>query len=124
MQVSVAALLTPEKQAAESRTLQLTHRNHFKFGYNQHWFADRRTPDDNWCVAYGRCQRSIKDWRSECIATARLIRDDNDHDLWVLFSGGIDSEVVLQSFLFAGIRVRAAITCFKMISIGTTCATQ
>lgn len=113
MQVSVAALLTPERQAAELHTLQLTHRNHFKFGYNRHWFADRRTPDDSWYVAYGRCQRPIKDWRSECIATARQIRDDTDLDLWLLFSGGIDSEVALQSFLFAGIRVTAAITCFR-----------
>jgi hypothetical protein len=55
----------------------------------------------------------VLDWRAECIETARLIRASTSEDLWVLFSGGIDSEVVLQSFLFAGIRVQAAITCFE-----------
>jgi hypothetical protein len=113
MQVSEVPLLTPERQAADLSPLQLTHRNHFKFGYDQHWFAQRRAPEDIWGVAYGRCRRPAKDWRSECIETARLIRDDTDLDLWLLFSGGIDSEVALQSFLFAGIPVTAAITCFR-----------
>jgi hypothetical protein len=106
-------LLTPERQAADSPTLQLSHRNHFKFGYDQHWFAERRTPEDTWCVAYGRCQRPTSDWRSECIESARRIHNDTDLDLWLLFSGGIDSEVALQSFPFAGIPVTAAITCFR-----------
>jgi hypothetical protein len=92
---------------------QLSHKNHFRFGYNGRWFVERRAPEDEWCIAYGRCERPVLDWRAECVATARLIRDSTSYDLWVLFSGGIDSEVVLQSFLFAGIRVRAAITCFK-----------
>ncbi len=62
---------------------------------------------------YGSCQRCVEDWRAECIKTARLIRDATNLDLWVLFSGGIDSEVVLQSFLFANIAFKAAITCFS-----------
>ena len=40
------------------------------------------------------------------------IRDDADGDLWVLFSGGIDSEVVVQSFLFAGVPIKVGITRF------------
>src|SRR6202034_2708172 len=84
---------------------QLSHKNHFRFGYNGRWFVERRTPEDEWCVAYGRCERPVLHWRAECIATSRLIRHSTNYDLWVLFSGGIDSEVVLQSFLFAGIRV-------------------
>lgn len=109
--------LAPQLESADSSTyafrLELSHRNHFKFGYNQHWFANRRTSEDIWCVAYGRCQRQPRDWRSECIETARLIRAGTDLDLWLLFSGGIDSEVALQSFLFAGIPIKAAITCFR-----------
>jgi hypothetical protein len=92
--------------------LELSHRNHFRFGYNDVWFSERRLPEDAWSVSYGRCERIVGDWRSECIETARLIRQATDLDLWVLFSGGIDSEVALQSFMFAGIKVRAAITCF------------
>jgi hypothetical protein len=91
----------------------MTHRNHFKFGYDNRWFEDRRSPEDKWAVAYGRCERPVKDWRAECIETAKVIRASTDLDLWVMFSGGIDSEVVLQSFLFADIPVNAAITCFR-----------
>lgn len=97
----------------DSFKLRLSHQNHFKFGYNGNWFVERQSPEDEWCVAYGRSSRSVKDWRNECVETARLIRDDTDRPLWALFSGGIDSEVVLQSFLFAGIPVKAAITRFK-----------
>lgn len=92
--------------------LTLTHRNHFKFGYNDRWFTFRRNPDDRWCVTYGRSEWIASDWRTECVRTARLIRDNAEGDLWVLLSGGIDSEVVVQSFLFAGIPFKVAITRF------------
>src|SRR5262245_46920274 len=93
--------------------LELTHENHFKFGYDGRWFAKRQVQEEMWSVAYGRCTRPASDWRTECISTARLIRDATDLDLWVLFSGGIDSEVVLQSFMFAGVPCSAAITTFR-----------
>jgi hypothetical protein len=93
--------------------IQLSHNNHFCFGYNGHWYAERGASADTWCVAYGQCGRPVLDWRAECVETARLIRGSTNQDLWILFSGGIDSEVVLQSFLFANIRMQAAITCFK-----------
>jgi hypothetical protein len=100
-------------QPAKPALLELSHKNHFKFGYNDRWFVARRAPKDRWSVAYGRCERPVMDWRAECIETARVIRGATDRKLWVMFSGGIDSEVVVQSFLFAGIPVNAAITCFK-----------
>jgi hypothetical protein len=93
--------------------MELSHKNHFKFGYNDQWFVERRTPEDKWSVGYGRCERPIMDWRAECIDTAHKIRAATDLDLWVMLSGGIDSEVVVQSFLFAGIKFSAAITCFR-----------
>jgi hypothetical protein len=102
-----------QRPAGRAYPLLLSHQNHFKFGYNGRWFEERQSPQDTWCVDYGRSARPACDWRSECIETARLIRDDTSLDLWVLFSGGIDSEVVLQSFIFAGIPVRAAITRFR-----------
>jgi hypothetical protein len=93
--------------------LELSHNNHFKFGYDGRWFVDRETPEQTWSVGYGRCERPVRDWRWECIETARIIRTKTDKDLWVMFSGGIDSEVVVQAFLFAGIKVNAAITSFR-----------
>ena len=95
-----------------AKALTLSHRNHFKFGYNGQWFTERSSPDDQWCVGYGHSEWVPEDWRAECIKTARLIRDDADGDLWVLFSGGIDSEVVVQSFLFASVPIKVGITRF------------
>jgi hypothetical protein len=97
---------------AQPMELELSRGNHFRFGYDGIWFADRQTPRDAWCVAYGRCERPPADWRTECIETARAIRAATDLDLWVLFSGGIDSEVTVQSFLFAEVPVKVAITRF------------
>jgi hypothetical protein len=90
----------------------LTHNNHFKFGYNNEWFRFRQSPDDRWMVRYGACQRPVGNFRDECHATARLIRDSFDEPLTVLFSGGADSEVVLRSFYEQGIPCKVAICQF------------
>ena len=92
--------------------LELSHRNHFRFGYDGRWFGARPSPFASWDVAYGRAAYVPADWRAACVDTARLIRAATELDLWVLASGGVDSEVVLQAFVFAGIPVRAAITRF------------
>jgi hypothetical protein len=91
---------------------ELSHRNHFRFGYDGRWFVERPSRFAAWEVAYGRATYQAPDWRAACLDTARLLRAATELDLWVMFSGGLDSEVVLQSFLFAGIPVRAAITRF------------
>ena len=99
--------------------LELTHRNHFRFGYvapgedEPRWFVSREAGDWRWTVAYGRAAREPGDFRAECIETARLVAASTDLNLWVLFSGGIDSEVVVQAFLFSGIPFRVAITRFR-----------
>ncbi len=45
-------------------------------------------------------------FREECLATARLIRESTRLPIDILFSGGVDSEVALRSFIEAGIPVR------------------
>jgi hypothetical protein len=90
----------------------LSHRNHFRFGYDGEWFRPRASPADKWQVAYGPCEREPGDWRAECIETARQIRRDTTLPLWVMASGGIDSEVVLQAFKFAGVEFSAAVLKF------------
>jgi hypothetical protein len=110
--VSALAVALPFGSAGEGTGLEFSHRNHFRFGYDDRWFVPRPSPFAGWQVAYGRSPHIPVDWRAACVDTARLIRAATELDLWVLFSGGLDSEVVLQSFLFAGIPVRAAITRF------------
>lgn len=92
---------------------QLTHRNHFRFGYNGEAFNFRTSPDDSWWVTYGKSEWQPRDWRTECIETARLIRSNTNLPIHVMFSGGIDSEVVVRSFHAAGIPICAAILRFK-----------
>jgi hypothetical protein len=110
--MNAPARMLPAADAGEGTGLEFSHRNHFRFGYDGRWFVPRPSPYAAWQVAYGRSPHVPADWRAACVDTARLIRAATELDLWVLFSGGLDSEVVLQSFLFAGIPVRAAITRF------------
>ena len=79
---------------------EYTLNNHFKFGYNKNWFVDRVNKDDKWSVEYGQCKRPIKDWREECKMAASIIYEKRQGlPIDILFSGGIDSEIMLRSFL-------------------------
>lgn len=93
--------------------LELTYQNHFKYGFNQIPFSIRQSLTDNWFVSYGHITRPTLNFKEECIQTAKLIRDTKQGPLWILLSGGIDSEIVLRSFIEAHIPVRAAIIRFK-----------
>jgi hypothetical protein len=78
---------------------EYTLNNHFKFGYNKNWFVDRVTEDDNWTVQYGQCERPLKDWREECKFAASTIYEKRQGlPIDILFSGGLDSEIMLRSF--------------------------
>ena len=92
---------------------ELTHKNHFEFGYNQKPFTLRKTPEDKWFVKYGRCERQPLNFHDECLATAKLIRNKTDQPLHVMFSGGVDSEVVLRSFYENEIKIQVAILRYK-----------
>ena len=91
----------------------LSYNNHFRFGYNGNAFNFRISPDDKWCVTYGPCERAPLPFREECMETARVIAREARGPIWVLFSGGADSEVTLQSFVLAKVPVQAAIVRFK-----------
>jgi hypothetical protein len=91
----------------------LSHLNHFSFGYDGNKFNFRTSADQKWWVEYGRCSRRPENFRNECIETAKLIRKNASDSIYIMFSGGVDSEVVLRSFVEAGIKVSAAILRFK-----------
>jgi len=88
---------------------KLTFQNHFKFGYNGEYFNQRKSPKDLWNVEYGRCKRDPYNFRNECIKAAKLIREDNDKKIFILMSGGVDSEIVVRSFIDAGIPITSII---------------
>lgn len=105
-----AALPKPASLKIEQ---QLTLKNHFEFGFDGTPFIFRTSNEQRWWVNYGRCSRLPLDWRSECIIAAHGIRESTQRELWLCFSGGIDSEVVAESFRYARVPFRAAIMRFK-----------
>ena len=88
-----------------------TQNNHYKFGYENHhnWFTLKESSTDKWKVEYGKSKYLASNWRDECIKTAELIYNSTDLLINILFSGGIDSEVVVQSFMELGVPFKATI---------------
>ncbi len=91
----------------------LSHNNHFKFGYDGRWFGARTSSEQKWVVQYGRCERHVGTFREECLQNAKQIYKDAQNKLVLLFSGGVDSEVALRSFVNSNIPISAAILRFK-----------
>lgn len=94
------------------RMPHLTYQSHFQFYYDS-GAPFRSSKRERWNVQYGKCQRYPKNFREECLSTARLIAGQTDKEISVLFSGGIDSEVTLRSFVESGIPVQAVIARYK-----------
>jgi len=80
-----------------------THLNHYHYKYNGIPWGDRHRQFDDLQVYFGRCERQHWGWREECIQTARLIHQKlmPGQKIRLCFSGGIDSEVMVQAFMFA-----------------------
>ena len=77
-----------------------TKNNHFKFGYNhKRYFEDRKDKNDQFFAEYGRCERFVNNWREANELAAKNIYDAKQGDLWILLSGGMDSEICIESFL-------------------------
>lgn len=77
--------------------------NHLKFSWGNNRpaynFDEQETHFSQFNVSYGRCSRAPKDFRQECRLAAREINDIADGKTTIYFSGGVDSEIVIRSFL-------------------------
>lgn len=97
--------------------LPLTLDNTLLFGYGDGLFnpQDKVKSDTLWCK-YFRCAREPFGFRRECVATAEKLYEQANslgRDLYVMLSGGMDSEVTLLSFLEAKVPVKVAIFNFQ-----------
>lgn len=90
----------------------LTHKNHFKFGYNGVPTSFRKSVDDQWFTSYGRAERHHWTFRDESKYTARLIRESTHKPIYVCLSGGNDSEVVANAFLSQNIPITPLIAVY------------
>ncbi len=96
-----------------AKEFQHTRNNHLVVGYDQMPFSLRQNGSQNWFAKMGHCERPTLDWKSECIQAAKEIRASTELPIVVCLSGGIDSEVVAESFRQANIKFEAAILRFK-----------
>ncbi len=93
--------------------LCFTKNNHFKFGYNGKWFVDRIDKNQKFTVEFGKCEHPPLDWRQESILAAQAIANSTDLPISILYSGGVDSEVTIMSFMAAKIPFTAQIMRFN-----------
>lgn len=90
---------------------EYTQHNHFKFGYDhKDWFVNRSNENQEFVTSYGRAETNLLSWRKTNVLAAQKIRmASNNSKIWLLYSGGIDSEVCVKSFMEANISFQVAI---------------
>lgn len=86
---------------------ELTKKNHFKYYYNGESFTFRNSPEDLWTVSFDDCKHPPSDFKTECLNAAEYIANSTSLPIIVMFSGGIDSEIIVRSFHEVGADVRA-----------------
>jgi len=82
----------------------VSYNNSFIWGQNGVPFSFKNSLDDKYFRQYGKLTRTPLNWRDECIYTAKLIYEEaKGEPIRVFFSGGMDSNVVAESFRLAGV---------------------
>lgn len=83
--------------------IETTWANHYKIGYNNEWFTFRKSAEDRLDIFTDGCSREPMAFALEAVNTASIIADKRGKENIALFySGGGDSEIILQSFIGAG----------------------
>ena len=92
----------------------LTQNNHFHWTYNGVPFSNRTHDSDIFKMHWDKVTRRPRDFKSECLDVVSKIKDAYPNEKFsIFFSGGVDSEVLAQSFLLAGVPFVADILRFK-----------
>jgi hypothetical protein len=91
-----------------------TRNNHFRFGYvNKADFLPRTAPEELFRASYGPRSARIENWVEANRKAAKFIFDQKIGDLYILLSGGLDSEICLRSFAEAGVPFKAVSARYK-----------
>lgn len=93
--------------------IALSHQNHFRWGYGEKFQPFKRFSEETWRVAYGSPSGPLGNFREECHRAARLLASTHPSPIWLCFSGGLDSEVMVRVFIECGIPFRAAFLRFS-----------
>jgi len=93
-----------------------THKNHFKFGYDNQWLVNRSSARQTWMCDYGVAENqdyTVKQANAD--AAVKIWEEANrlGLDIYLLLSGGLDSEVAARAFLDAEVPFTAAVIEYK-----------
>lgn len=73
--------------------------NHYKLGYGKEWFAGREDPTGKLVISADGCGRVPQSITTESVyATTTMCNKYGVDNITVLYSGGCDSEIILQAF--------------------------
>lgn len=90
-----------------------TKNDHFLFGFDQQPGWARSDLQQKFFIQFGKCQRQPYDFRTETQIAAREIHESMGDSIVLCLSGGIDSELMAESFFHARVPVRAMIMRFS-----------
>lgn len=77
--------------------------NSYKIGYNNDWFSFRQTQFDRLDIMSDGCGRVPMSFAQEAVNTASILESKYGIDnICLFYSGGGDSEIILQSFIGCG----------------------
>lgn len=101
-----------EKRKQISSIIHHTFNNHAHSIYNNE-HRHRKSKEDNFNYVIGKISRKPKSFKEESINSARLIHDLMTEPITVLYSGGFDSEITVESFRLAEIPFKVAFCKFE-----------
>lgn len=90
--------------------IEYSHQNSLTFGYNG-GVLNEKTPGAELRYHFNRCSRRVLSFPKECEAVAELLAEKAERlgrPLYLLQSGGLDSEVMILSFIKAGVKFKTA----------------
>ena len=95
--------------------IEFSYNNHIKYGYDKVYdYQFRSSSDQTYSLQFSKAKHTVLSYKDECIRTAHLIKERaGNQPIWISYSGGIDSECVIRSFMEAGIPFKVATTKFK-----------
>lgn len=93
-----------------------TYKNHFKFGYDNKWYTNRTGPRQTWMCEYGVAENqnfTVKQANADAAVKIWQEADRLGLNIYLLLSGGLDSEVAARAFLDAEVPFTAVVVKYK-----------
>jgi hypothetical protein len=96
------------------KTVNYTNMNHFKFGYDGKWFIPRTSRYQKWMCEYGTAEKQLSIKEANRQAALEIQKNAEGKQIYLLLSGGADSEVAARSFIDANVPFTAVILKYKI----------